>query len=292
MRSRWLLNLVLLSLVAGIALFLYLRPKQVDNAPQTFTLSKLDPYSFSHLSIESPGKMPVQLEKQHGRWRLTQPAQGRADMAAVGRVLSVAVATSKEKFPAVDLARFGLDNPALKVRIDNHEFSFGMYNPVNGDQFIAYKDSVYPLPTVYAEGASIQPLEFLDKHLLDPNEEIAGFDFSGLEQWEKSRLQLDMQKNGKWKVSVASAKPSQDEINQWLSDYWQNVEAKSVEPLKPDSQPHPYFVVKLKNGKSIRFIKMQESPELLLVREDEQLQYHIPQDVGFSQLNPPVGFRE
>jgi hypothetical protein len=292
MRSRWLLNLVLLVLVAGIVLLLYLRPKPVDNAPQTFTLSTLDPNSFSHLSIESPGKMPVLLEKQQGRWHLTQPAQGRADLAAVGHVLSVAVATSKEKFPAVDLARFGLDSPALKVRADDQVFSFGMYNPVNGDQFIAYKDSVYPLSTVYSEGASIQPLEFLDKHLLDANEEIVGFDFSALEQWEKSRLQLDMQQNGKWKVSVASAKPSQDEIKEWFSNYWQHAEAKSVEPLKPDSQPHPFFLVKLKSGKTIRFIKLQESPELLLVREDEQMEYHIPQDIGFGLVNPPVGFKE
>ncbi|OGV73683.1 MAG: hypothetical protein A3B82_00190 [Methylophilales bacterium RIFCSPHIGHO2_02_FULL_57_10] len=292
MRSRWLLNLALLVLVAGVSLFLYLRPKPVDHTPQTFALSTLDPQKFSRLSIEAPAKTPVLLEKQQGRWRLVQPAQGRADPSAVGQVLSVAVATTREKFPAVDLARFGLDSPSLKVHVDDQEFSFGMYNPVSGDQFVAYKDSVYTLPTIYAEGATIQPLEFLDKHLLDVDEEIAGFDFSALEQWEKSRLNLDRQKDGKWKVSAATAKPNQDEINQWFSDNWQRVEAQSVEPFKPDREQHPYFLVKLKNGKTIRFIKMQESPELLLVREDEQLQYHILQDTGFGLLNPPVGYKE
>jgi hypothetical protein len=292
MRSRWLLNLALLVLVAGVSLFLYLRPKPVDHTPQTFTLSALDPQSISHLSIEVPTKKPVLLERQQGRWRLVQPVQGRADVTAIGQVLSVAVAVSKEKFPAVDLARFGLDTPSLKVHVDDQEFSFGMYNPVSGDQFIAYKDAVYTLPTVYSESATIQPLEFLDKQPLDVNEEIAGFDFSALEQWEKTRLSLDMQKDGKWKISAATAKPNQDEINQWFSEYWRHLDVKSVEPFKPDSQPHPYFLVKLKNGKTIRFIKMQESPELLLVREDEQMQYHIPQDTGFGLLNPPVGYKE
>ena len=292
MRSRWLLNLVLLVLVAGVSLFLYLRPKPVDHTPQTFTLSTLDPQKFSRLSIEVPAKKPVLLERQQGRWRLVQPVQGRADVTAVGQVLSVAIATSKEKFPAADLARFGLDNPSLKVHVDDQVFSFGMYNPVSGDQFVAYKDAVYTLPTVYSESASIQPLEFLDKQPLDVNEEIAGFDFSALEQWEKTRLNLDMQKNGKWKVSVATAKPNQDEINQWFSENWRHVDVKSVEPFKPDRGQHPYFLVKLKNGKTIRFIKMQESPELLLVREDEQMQYHIPQETGFGLLNPPVGYKE
>lgn len=292
MKSRWLVNLVLLVLVAGIAAFLYLRPKPVaSNVPKTYTLSALDPNSFTRLSIETPGKKPVLLEKQQGRWHLVQPVQGRADLAAVGRVLSLAIATSQDKFPATDLTRFGLDNPALKVRIDDQEFSFGMYHPVSGDQFVGYKDAVYVLPTVFSEGATMQPLEFLDKRPLDLNEEVAGFDFSGLEQWEKSRLSMELQ-NGKWKVSAAGAKPKQDELNEWFSGNWQHLQAKSVEPFTLDRQLHPYFTVKLKTGKTVRFIKMQESPELLLVREDEQLQYHFPQDIGFVILNPPVGYKE
>ncbi len=291
MKSRWVVNLVLLVLVAGIAAFLYLRPKPVENKPQSYQVSKLDPHGFKSLRIEVPNKKPVVLEKQQGRWRLMEPVQGRADLASVGRVLSIVIASTPDKFPATDLARFGLDNPALKVHVDNEEFSFGMYHPVTGAQYVGYKDAVYLLPTVFSEAASMQPLEFLDKHPLDLNEEITGFDFAGLEQWEQSRLSMELQ-NGKWKVSAMQAKPKQSEINDWLSSNWQRLEAKSVEPFKPDSQPHPWFSVKLKNGKTIKFLKMQESPELLLVREDEGLLYHFPQDTGFTILNPPVGYKE
>lgn len=292
MKSRWILNLVLLLLVAGIAAFLYLRPKPVEQSAQMFTLSKLDPNSFSHVSIALPGKAPVQLEKQQDRWAMTQPYQGRADLAMVGRVLSVAVATTKEKLPATDLGRFGLDNPTLKVKIDNEEFSFGMYHPVTGEQFVAYKDAVYVLPTIYSEGASTQPLELLDKHVLNEEEQqIVGFDFSKLEQWEATGMLVDMQKDGKWKITPEKGKYSQDEINEWYASNWQNVTAKSVEPWKPDHQPHPYVTLKLKNGKTLRLDKIQESPELLIAREDLQILYHLPQDAGFVMLNPPAGFR-
>jgi hypothetical protein len=277
--------------VAGIALFLYLRPKPVEQKAQEYPVSSLDINSFSRISIEIPAKKPVRFEKLQGRWRMTEPFQARADLASVGRIISVAGATSKVKLPATDLARFGLDNPSLKVRLDDQEFSFGMFNPIGGDQFVAYKGSVYTLPTVYGEGASIQPPELLNKHPLDDDEQIAGFDFSGLEQWESSRMQLDMQKDGKWKVSVAVAKPKQEEINEWFSSNWQNLEANAVEPFTPDQNPHPYLILKLKSGKTIRLIKMQESPELLLVREDQKIQYHFAQDVGFEILNPPVGFK-
>jgi len=291
MKSRWIVNLVLLLLVAGIAAFLYLRPKPVDNKPASYALSALDPNKFTKLSVEVTGKKPVLLEKQNGRWRLMQPVQGRADLASVGRVLSLAIASSAEKQPADDLTRFGLDHPSLTVHIDDQEFTFGMYHPVTGDQFVKYKDAVYVLPTMFSEGATMQPLEFLDKHPLDLNEEIIGFDFSGLEQWEKTRLSMQLE-NGKWKVSAPEAKVKQEEVNDWFSSNWQHLEAKSVEPFKLDGKPQPWFSVKLKSGKTVKFIKLQESPELLLVREDEGLQYHFSQDTGFSILNPPVGYKE
>ncbi len=292
MKSRWIMNLVLLLLVGGIATFLYLRPKPVDQSATTYTVSTLDPRSFSHVTVSQPGKAPLLLEKRQDRWFITQPVQGRADLATVGRVLSIVGATTKEKFPANDLARFGLDNPSLKVMLDNEEFSFGMYHPVTGEQFVAYKDAVYVLPTVYSEGATTQPLEFFDKRLLDDEEQqIVGFDFSKLEQWEPTSLTLDMQKDGKWKVAPEKGKYSQDEINEWYANNWQNVTAKSVEPYKSDRQPHPYVILKLKNGKTLRIDKIQESPELLLAREDLQLLYHLPQDAGFTMLNPPAGFR-
>lgn len=291
MKSRWLLNLVLLVLVAGIAAFLYLRPKPVEKTEQSFTISNLDPKSFSRLSVEYPAKKPMRFEKHGDRWVMTEPFQGRADLASVGRILSLAMASSKEKQPATDLAKFGLDNPSLKVKIDDHEFRFGMFHPISGDQFVAYGDSVYVLPNLYSESASTQPLEMMDKHILEEDEQIAGFDFSQLEQWESVRLNLDIQKDGKWKVTPEKSKPSQDELNDWFSSNWSNLTANSVEPITLDGKPHPYVTLKLKNGKTLRLIKMQESPELLLVREDHHMQYHFPQDVGFTALNPPVGFR-
>ena len=32
----------------------------------------------------------------------------------------------------------------------------------------------------------------------------------------------------------------------------------------------------------------EESPELLLGRPDEGLMYHVPPDIGFTLLNPPI----
>jgi hypothetical protein len=289
MKSRWLLNLALLLVVAGVALLLYLAPKQKGAEKASFTVSQVSPSSIGKISIEFPAKNPILFEKRDGHWHLTQPYPARAGQFPVDRVLAILAADSVDKFDAADPARFGLDHPSLRLKLDAEEITFGTFNPVNGQQYIGYRNSVYLVSSIYSESASTQLVEFLDKNPLGPAEKIAGFDFSRLEQWEElGGLRLDQEK-GTWKASLANAKPVQDEINQWYDEFWRHLSATSVEPYKVNPKAtYPSFEIKLADGKTIHFDKQQESPELILARPDEGLLYHFPQDVGFSLLNPPL----
>lgn len=288
MRSRWLINLVLLVLVAAFGAFVYMRPEPGQQKQNGYELSTLKLASFSKLSIEFPAKASVTFEKIDGHWRITQPYKTRADQVAVQRVLSIVAATSADKFPATDLGRFGLDNPKLKLKMDNETFLFGTINPVSGDQYVAYKDAVYLLSVSYSESASIQLVEFIDKSPIKPTEKIVGFDFSHLEQWEDIRLHVDSV-DGKWKISAANAKPNQNDMNEWLDVAWAHASANAVEPYTPDRKAtFPGFEIKMKDGTKVHFDKLQESPELLLGRPDEGLIYHFAADMGFSMLNPPI----
>lgn len=289
MKSRWLINLALLVVVAGVALALYFAPKPQEDHAVAIAVSTLNPAAVAKISIEFPAKKPVVLEKRDGRWFLTQPYAARAGQAAVDQVLSILGATSVDKFDAADPARYGLDHPALVLKLDAEEITFGTFNPVNGMQYVGNRNSVYLVASRYSESASTQIAEMIDKNLLAPDERIAGFDFSRLEQWEDHGLKLD-QDGGKWKVTRVDAKPNQNELNQWFADSWGTLIAMSVEHYTPDLKTkYPSFEIKLKNGKTLHVDKQGESPELVLARPDEGLLYRFPQDVGFQILNPPVG---
>lgn len=291
MKKRWLINLVLLLLVASIAAFLYLRPEQQEQTEKRYELSPLKLSDFSSLKVEFPTKAPVVFEKKDGYWYMQQPYQVRADQAMVQRILSIVAATSMEKFPSSDLSQFGLENPKLKVTMGDEVFLFGTYNPVSSEQYVAYKDAVYMVEPAYSESAATQPLELISKHPFKPSEKIAGFDLSRLEQWEDIRLHVDLV-DGQWKVSAAEAKPDANRMNEWLEMYWKKASASSVEPYTPDRKTtYPSVEVKLEDGSKVHFDKMQESPELLLGRPDEGMLYHFPQDVGFTMLNPPIGLK-
>jgi hypothetical protein len=298
MKKRWLLNLMLLALVVGISTFLHLRPQEKANLPAEFEVSQLKMADFDHIKVEYPAQAAVTFDKVDGLWRFSAPYQSRADQMSVQRILSIIAATTKTKLPAIDLAKFGLDKPKFKLKLtangQENVFSFGTYNPVTEDQYVSYKDSVYLLPVRYSEAATTQTIEMVDKSPLTAAEksQLIGFNFSRLEQWEASHLNVDIDEKGHWKVNAPKAKPTQNELNEWLDFSWKQALATSVEFYTPDHRTtYPSFEVKFKNGKKVLFEKMQESPEYLLARPDEGIIYHFPNDVGFTMLNPPLNIQ-
>lgn len=297
MKKRWILNLLLLGVVASLVTFLYLRPKPEVVKENAHEISTYKLAEFNAVSVEFPTKAAVTFEKVDGLWRLTAPYKMRADQASVQRILAIVAASSSEKITTDDLGKFGLNHPLIKLKLlrdqnDVEEFLFGTYNPVSGEQYVAHRNSVYLISSTYAEAATTQVMELIDKAPLRSTEKVAGFDFSHLEQWEESGLNLDLI-DGKWKVSIANAKPEQNSLNEWLDYSWVQTRAKSVELYTPDRKvTYPSLEVKMRDGSKVHFDKILESPELLLARPDEGLIYHFPPDSGFVMLNPPINSQE
>ena len=293
MKNRWILNLILLVVVAGLVSFLYLRPKQDAVKENSYEVSSYKLAEFNAIKVEFPAKAAVTFEKVNGFWNLTAPYKTRADQASVQRILAIIAASSSQKIVTDDLQKFGLHQPSIKLTLfrdknNAEEFLFGTFNPLNDEQYVSHRNTVYLISNDYGSAASSQVIELIDKAPLKPTEKVAGFDFSHLEQWEESRLNVDLV-DGQWKVSIENAKPTQNEMNEWADYSWIHTRAKSVELYTPDRKvTHPSFEVKLADGSKVHFDKIQESPELILARPDEGLMYYFPQDEGFVMLNPPI----
>ena len=295
MKKRWLLNLIMFAIVASLVTFLYVHPKTTAQQDQVYEMSNYKLAEFNAVNVEFPAKAPLKLEKVSGFWRISAPQQARADQVAVQRILGIIAAKTKSKIAAgpADLEKFGLNNPVVKLKLfrdknNFEEFLFGTHNPVTDEQYVAHRNNVYLVSSAYADFATTQLIELIDKAPLKPTEKVAGFDFSHLEQWEDTRLNVDFL-DGKWKVSIAKAKPQQNEMNEWSDFSWTHALAKSVVFYTPDrKETYPSFEVKLADGSKVHFDKIQESPDLILARPDEGLQYHFANDVGFTMLNPPL----
>jgi hypothetical protein len=297
MKKRWILNLLLLAVVVGIAVFLHLKPQQQSQSAK-FEVSSLKMADFDAVKAEFPAKAPTVFEKQDGYWMMRKPYGARADQPSVHRIISIIAATTATKLPLQDAAKYGLDQPVLKLTLSGAKgdqvFTFGTYNPVTEEQYVGFAGQVYLLPGQYSEAASTQPIEMVDKTPLSPTErkQLAGFDLAHLEQWEENALKVTLSTEGKWSVNDPKAKPTQNDMNEWTDFSWVQAQAVSVEVYTPDrKQAYPSFEVLLRNGKKIHFDKMQESPEYLLARPDEGIIYHFSNDSGFTMVNPPVNIQ-
>ncbi|HEY0906983.1 MAG TPA: DUF4340 domain-containing protein [Methylophilus sp.] len=297
MKKRWLINLLLLLSVIGIAVFLHLQPA-VKQETTKLEISSLRMADVIEVRAEFPAKAPTMFEKHQGYWMMKKPYATRADQMSVQRIISIIAASTSTRLPLEDASKYGLDQPSLKLTLSGdkgeHVFLFGTFNPVTEEQYVGYGKFVFLLGGQYGEAAATQPIEMVDKTPLSPPErkQLAGFDLAHLEQWESNGLKVELDMQGQWKVNDPKAKPTQNEMNEWLDFSWIQTQATSVELYTPDrKQSYPSFDVLQRDGKKIHFEKMQESPEYLLARPDEGVIYHFPNDAGFTMVNPPVNLK-
>ena len=273
MKSRIVLNLFLLALVAGLSLFIYLKPKPAAQAD--FALSQLAADTIQHIKIEKAGQPPLEFSKQAGAWLMTSPFNARGDQLKISALLDILNAHSQQHFPAGHLERYELDKPLLSLTLGDQTFQFGTINPLSQSQYVHTNNAVYMIPTRYFASALTQPADFSSKKLLGENETPSGFDFP---DHKFSR------NNGTWVSSPANDKISQDQLNGFAEE-WRMASALISQPYD-HSKPLEEFSVHLVSGKIIQFKILQRQPELILLRADENLQYHFPQEVANRLLLP------
>lgn len=295
MLKKWLLLIFLFLIVVSIAIFAFLS----DNKKNTFDGYEVSNYrlsDFEEVIVDFPSKAATSFKKINNYWYQTKPFQTRADQKSVLKLLSIFAAKSNEKLDSLQLEKYGLDKPVMKITFikqnDRKVFTFGSYNPVTEQQYVLFENNIFILDGVYSEIASYAPVELIDKKPLATFEKIKRYDFSRLEQWQENFLQL-VNNDDQWSAEGKKINFDSSRLMEWFSETWNSTMAKSVEPYKFDARiGYKSFDIFLEDNKKITFYRIQESPEMLLYRNDEGLLYHFPQDIGFTMLNPTIEHKE
>ncbi len=302
MQKRWLINLVLLLIVAGLVAFVYLRPQATIEQNEQFEVSAYKLAEFDQIQIDFPAKAPVNFKKVDEHWRMTAPHNARADRRSVLQILSLVAARTEVRilpeggqahFSQATLEKYGLVKPNIKLSLirpdeSSESFLFGNHNPITEEQYIAHNHAIFLLPVNYAEVTGSQTIELISKAPLAMTETVTAMDLSHLEQWEATRMKASLV-DGEWQPSLKDAVVDQVAFNEWFTYQWQQAAAESVKLYTPkQNESYPYIVLSMSDGKKVRFDKMQESPKLLLGKPDEGVIYTFPADAGFAMLNPPI----
>lgn len=273
MKFRSVVNLVLLVLVLGLSLFIYLKPNQPSQS--LFPVSDITGASIQHIKIEKKNQPAIEFQKRGNTWRMVSPFQARGDNVKIEQILGILTAQSDQQIAATQLERFELDRPLLTLTLNQEVFRFGTINPLSHQQYVSARNKVFLLPTGYFATAFSQPADFVSKKLLAEDEIPTAFHFP--------QLKLE-RNNGQWAMTPPNPKMDQDQLNRFADD-WRLASALHSQPYD-QSKPISEYTLRFKNGKSVQFQVLQQQPEFVLLRKDENIQFHFPQDTAKRLLAP------
>ena len=268
------LNLALLAAVIALGLVAYYKPQKSEPEHK---LSMLKAGDAKNIKVDIAGSAPLLLERAGSEWKLTAPVSARADGFQVQRLLEILDATSKDRFPAMGLARYELNEPRARVTINQQAFAFGAINEMSREQYVATQDGIYPLALRYGATLPKNAWQLVSRQLFAPDEAPVAFDLG-----EFKLAQAD----GKWQLTPGAADVGADDINRWVDD-WRLAAALDVQP---PSRKKPLTTVKLtlKNGTRITVAVLQREPQFVLARDDQEFEFLFVADAAKRLLAPPA----
>ena len=273
LRRRWLLNAVLLVMIGALAWLAIQRAgqeKEVTGPPLTVLAAD----AISQVRLERPGHEGITLEKNGNQWALTAPLRARANPFNIDNLLRLVSAPTQARFPAAghELAKFGLAQPQARVRFGSDEVVFGSLHPLHSQIYVLYKSEIALIPGRYLGSALYPYTNFIDSRLFESDRKISAIklpDFTLVQQ------------NGTWQRQPPDKKLTSDRINEFAAE-WQNARALHVEKYSGKEILDRIQITSAMNGKSDRLALgvIAYKPDFVLLRPDENLEYHFTEDTG------------
>jgi hypothetical protein len=274
MNARSWRTALLAAVVAVLAAYIYFKPA---GEPGEYPLSALKAQEIRSIRVERPGDAaPLLLERRPDGWYVASPFAARADALRAHQVLAIAEAKSSHRLPATDLARFELDRPVAWVTLAGETFSFGLVNAVTREQYVLSGDFVYTLHPRYGAALPARAADAANRQLFAADEIPVRI--------ELKEFTVE-QRSGRWALTPAAGAVSQEEFMRWV-DEWHLASALRVEPWTR-GKPFAEIRVRLKNGRNLTLGVLARQPELVLVRTDEKMQYHLRGDAAKRLFSPP-----
>mgnify|MGYP001812159407 CR=1 FL=1 len=279
MKSRLILNLVLLLALVGLGLYAYLRPGEEQDPG--IAVSQLERSDVVRVTIERGTKMDIEMAQRDGRWLMLRPYQTRVEPLQLARLLDLTEATASDVLPADNLARYGLDPPTARVTLNDQSFAFGNTNEITNEQYLARGDQIYLVRTFLGYNIPLDVTKLLSHKLLGESEKPVEFNFGDWQAVKNDKGAWSLQ--GKPPEADVDA-PTADQLNVWAAE-WNLASALAVQPFQGTPRGER-IRIRLGNGSSATFRVLSRQPDVQLLRVEENMLYRLGTDAGGRLLDP------
>ena len=277
MKKAWLLNLLMLCIVAALASVIYFSEEKA-NTNRAATLTDIDSRAVKSIRIEHNGHV-TRLQKHDGKWRLTEPVAIAANDFRIKTILQLLEAPVRRQYALGDLdaGRIGLqtgpEKPVTRVAFDNIELVFGIINPATNLRYIRIDNRVYAIEDVYyplltSHFGSLVSLKLMPEA-------------ADLQKLALLNQTLEKDSHGNWQ---SSRQLDGDRIIQ-IIDRWQSAQAFGIHAYMPRRQLGE-ISIHLRKGPAIHFTVTDTEPWVILARPDLGLEYHLEREAYDNLLAP------
>jgi hypothetical protein len=218
MRSRWLLNLLLL-LAIGVLILITLYEPGIEKTPPAATLTPLPTDEVTRIELVRKTHPPLLLEQVGDDWRIQRDPVLPADTAQVQALTRIADQTSERSYAAdqLDLKKLELDPPASRVTLNDLTLDFGALDGLDGLRYVRIGDRVSLIPDLYQHLIDADYTQFVRRRLFAPNRRIRAIELPGLSLVEEQ---------GQW-VSAPEQQVSTDRLLEFI-EHWENAQALTL----------------------------------------------------------------
>ncbi len=262
MDKRLFINIGLLAFIA-LLLILILNSNE-ETKQETEKLSSIDQSEIVKISVARKDLDNFIFDKNNEAWRMISPLQIRANNARINAMLRLLKAESHSQLKPTDveLEALGLDEPAVILRLNDHEFKFGNTDAIDQRRYVLFNETIhltndflynqlmtnaafFATPQLLTEGAEIKSIEYTDNkiELID-------------DHWQLQTL-MDI---------------SPDQLKRIVFN-WKNASALKAEQYNaPENES---FITITTNNETIKFVIVSTEPHLILGRKDIDIQYSM-----------------
>ncbi|WP_297364863.1 hypothetical protein [Acidiferrobacter sp.] len=286
---RGLANAVLLVVAMGLAWVLWSRPKAPPAAPPP-RLAPVKAAAITDITITRPGRPAIRLERIGRHWRLVQPFKARAARFRVEALTDIVDAKPHDRFavPKGPLGAFGLAPPRAVVTLDHRRILIGRRRPFGDLRYVLTGHMICLVPAEIIHPRRLTSDSFLSTRLLGKKIHPVAFTLPHL---------TVTRHDGIWHAAPSPAQVSNDHINGFV-DAWRYARALSVTRYHGAAAVGRVVIHYHERGSSksqtphtLVIDILATHPELVLLRPDQGLEYHFPEEIGKRLLAIGPGAR-
>jgi len=290
MKSNYIINLILITVLAGLYWF-------INNEPTSNTivtsLTNISNTSINSITISQANRSDIVLKKTNEQWQLSSPITARANHNRIRLLLSIlAMQPYRQQAITVgqDLSQFGIHKDSTSLVLNDHHFIFGDIEPIEQRRYVQHDNDLYLLEDTVSPLLNTSASSFIDNRLIQVQQKISKLTIPQYQQQSLLKQTASLKlNNGQWQ---SNAKLPADKLVE-IIDNWQHAAALRVMPLNTLTdtlQPSPFHaIVQLKEQtEAIKLTLHLSETHFFIVNEQAELAYQFPKASYQTLLIPAL----